>query len=80
MNMTKKVVNLIFPKKLMKEPVIYNLGHRFKIITNLIKADMSRDEAWVLLELEGTNEEIDKGINWIKSLGIKVAPPGMEDN
>ena len=38
--MANKVINLTFPKKLIKEPVIYNLGHKFKVVTNIRKAKL----------------------------------------
>lgn len=77
---TKKAVHLTFPKKMIKEPVIYNLGHKFRIITNIIKANITHDEGWVILELDGDDAEIEKSINWLKSFGITVSPPGIDEN
>ena len=68
--MANKVLNLTFPKKLIKEPVIYNMGHKFKIVTNIRKANVTNDYGWMLLELDGSLEEIQKGENYLKELGI----------
>ena len=70
--MATKILNLTFPKKLIKEPIIYNLGQKFKIITNIRKANVTADYGWVLLELDGDIEEIQKGEEYIKSFGIIV--------
>ena len=78
--MVKKVLNLTFPKKLIKEPLIYNLGHRFKIITNIRKANVTSDYGWVLLELDGDLEEIQKGEEYLKGLGIIVEDVEAQQN
>ena len=52
-----------FPTKMVTEPVIYNLGKDFEIETNIRRADVREDTGWVILELKGTEEEIEKGLN-----------------
>ena len=61
-----------FPTKMVTEPVIYNLGKDFEIETNIRRADVREDTGWVILELKGTEEEIEKGLNWVSSKGVRV--------
>jgi len=63
-----------FPQELIKEPVIYNLGQQFKVVTNIRRADISEDRGWVVLELEGEENDIEQGIAWMTSKGIRVDP------
>ena len=56
--MAKRQVMFTFPEELIKEPIIYNLGHQFKVVTNIRRADVSENRGWVVLELEGEEEEI----------------------
>jgi hypothetical protein len=63
-----------FPPKLIKEPIIYNLGHKFKVVTNIRRADVSENKGWVVLELEGEEAEIDKGIEWVAGKGVRIDP------
>lgn len=72
--MAKRQLMLTFPQKLIKEPIIYNLSHQFKIVTNIRQADVSEDKGWVVLELEGDEKEIERGITWMKSKGVRVDP------
>lgn len=72
--MAIKRVLFTFPRELIKEPVIYRLSHNFKIITNIRRADVTDDRGWAIIELEGEEKEIDAGIDWVKSLGIRVDP------
>ena len=54
--------------------LINQLGHKFKVITNLRRADVREDMGWVVLELEGEEEEIDRGLEWMTSEGVRVDP------
>lgn len=70
----KRKVTLTFPPQLIKEPVIYNIGHQFKIITNIRSANVSEDVGWVTLEIDGEEEEYLKALDYLKKIGVKVEP------
>lgn len=72
--MAKRQVMFTFPRKLIKEPVIYELSHKFEVVTNIRRADVSEDRGWVVLELEGEDKEIEAGIAWVKEKGVRVDP------
>jgi len=72
--MAKRRVMLTFPEELIKEPIIYNLGQQFKVVTNIRRADLTSDKGWMVLELEGKEEEIEEGITWVTSKGVRVDP------
>jgi len=72
--MAKRQVMFTFPQELIKEPIIYMLGHQFKVVTNIRRADVSENKGWVVLELEGEADEIEKGIAWVISKGVRVDP------
>jgi len=63
-----------FPEVLIKEPIIYNLGQQFRVVTNIRRADVSEATGWVVLELEGEEADIDQGIAWVTSKGVRVDP------
>lgn len=72
--MAKKLVHLVFPQHLIKEPVIWKLGKDFEVITNVRRANVTKDFGWVDLELEGEDSEIEKAIDDLKNKGIGVSP------
>ena len=72
--MVKRRVKFTFPTGLITDPVIYELGHRYKIVTNIRRADVREDMGWVVLELEGTDEEIANGLQWVTETGVRVDP------
>jgi len=61
---------------LIKEPVIYKLGMDFEIVTNIRRADVRDAMGWVVLELEGDDEIIKDGLDWVASTGVRVDPVG----
>ena len=70
----RRRLKLIFGPSLVKEPVIYQLGRKFEIVTNIRRADVTRDQGWVLLEVSGEPDELDKGVEYLESRGVKVEP------
>ncbi len=72
--MTKTQVMFTFPQELIREPIIYSLGHQFKIVTNIRRADVTENRGWVVLELEGEEKDIEQGIAWVTSKGVRVDP------
>ena len=72
--MDKQRVKFTFPTALVTQPIIYNLGRKFEVITNIRRADVRDEMGWVILELEGANDEIQRGVEWVSSLGVRVDP------
>ncbi|HET7419926.1 MAG TPA: NIL domain-containing protein [Candidatus Dormibacteraeota bacterium] len=72
--MARRRLKLIFGPSLVKEPVIYQLGRKFEIVTNIRRADVTKDQGWVLLEVSGEADELDRGIEYLESKGVKVEP------
>ncbi len=71
---SRRRVTLTFPPKLIKEPVIYNIGHRFKVVTNIRSANVSENVGWVTLEIDGEEEEYSKALNYLNEIGVTVEP------
>jgi len=72
--MAKRQVMFTFPEELVREPIIYTLSRQFSIVTNIRRADVTENRGWVVLELEGGEEEIEQGISWVISKGVRVDP------
>lgn len=70
--MAKRQIMFTFPRELIKEPIIYKLGKKFNVITNIRRADVSENKGWVVLELEGGENDIEQGISWVVSHGVRV--------
>ena len=67
-------VTFTFKTDLIQRPVIYELGKFFDIVTNVRRAEVGQDTGWVILELEGSLDEIDRGLAWVAELGVDISP------
>ncbi|MDO8730764.1 MAG: NIL domain-containing protein [Candidatus Omnitrophota bacterium] len=72
--MPKKIVQLIFPQKLIKKPVIYTMALKCKVMPNVRRAKVTESVGEMVLELEGTRENLEKGVRFLTKQGIKVEP------
>jgi len=70
--MANRRVHLTFPETLVQEPIIYNLGTRFDVITNIRRANVEESFGWVILELEGTDDALDAGLEYLEGLGVQI--------
>ncbi len=70
----KKRVYLTYPKEQVKEPLLYQCGQLFKVVTNIRQASVSDKIGLVALELEGEAGEIEKAIKFFMDKGVKVEP------
>ncbi len=72
--MTTHRVKLTFLQQLITLPIIYELGKEFNVVTNIRRADVTQEHGWVVLELEGDMEEIERGLDWVVAKGVRVDP------
>jgi ABC-type methionine transport system ATPase subunit len=72
--MASKRIRLTFPETLIQEPIIYQMGHEFRVVTNIRMADVDERVGWVILELNGADEEIERAIDWAEAKGVRVDP------
>jgi L-aspartate semialdehyde sulfurtransferase ferredoxin len=65
-------LHLTFPERLINEPVIHRLGKHFDLVTNIRRANIEEGHAWVILEMEGTEDSIAKAVRWLADQGVQV--------
>ncbi len=72
--MVKRRVMFTFTSELITEPIIYNLAQQFRLVTNIRRADLTSDRGYIVLELDGKDEDIEAGIAWAISRGVRIDP------
>ena len=65
---------LMFPPKLIKKPLVWEVGHKFKIVTNIRQASVTDEIGIVCLELTGARDEVKAAIKWLEKNGVSVEP------
>lgn len=71
---SKTRVTLVFPQGLIQEPVVFTMAKKFDITPNIRKARVTETVGEMTLELEGEEKDLEKGIKYLESRGVKVEP------
>ena len=69
---TKKVIHLLFPEKRVKEPLTFLMAKKFNIIPNIRRARVTDKVGEIVLELEGAEKDLEKGIQFLTKKGVRV--------
>lgn len=67
-------VYLTFTPENVTRPIIWQLGQKYPVITNIRTAEVKEDMGLVGLELEGKVEDIEKAVRWLQEQGVHVEP------
>ena len=65
---------LTFPEELVGRPLIWEIGRKFEVVTNIRQASISKDIGLVGLELSGEEQEVDNAVDFLTELGVSVEP------
>ena len=76
--MAKRRVIFTFTTEVSSEPIIYNIGQQFNLVTNIHRAEATEDRGWIEVELDGEDKDIEAGIAWAISRGVRVDPVSDE--
>lgn len=68
----KKRIKLTFPQHLIREPVIFTMAKQFDVIPNIRRARVTETVGEMVLELDGADENLEKGIRYLREKGVDV--------
>ena len=72
--MAKRRIRLFFPSPLITEPIVYEMGRQFEVVTNIRGGEILSGSGWLYLELSGEDDEIARACNWDIERGVRVDP------
>ncbi|HYM51232.1 MAG TPA: NIL domain-containing protein [Candidatus Limnocylindrales bacterium] len=70
--MPRAVVRLTFRGEVFKDPVLYQMGKDYHLVTNIRRAHVDQGEGWLEVELDGQQADIDAALEYCRSRGITV--------
>ena len=71
----KKRIILRFKRNTIDKPIVYKLAKDYDLVFTILRANVSpRAESMMVLELEGTEENFNKGLEYLKGLNIDTEP------
>ena len=65
---------LSYPRALIREPILYHLVKKFDIVFSIRGASVSEDMGLVAIELEGSPDQIERALTWLRATGVTVEP------
>jgi molybdopterin synthase sulfur carrier subunit len=68
----KRRVKLTFPQHLVKEPIIFTMAKNYGVMPNIRRARVTDTVGEMILELEGTEENLEKALNALQNQGVQV--------
>ncbi|HZL77912.1 MAG TPA: NIL domain-containing protein [Candidatus Limnocylindrales bacterium] len=72
--LTQRRLWLMFPPKLIKKPLVWQVSQKFKVVTNIRQASVTDEIGVVCLELDGPRDEVKAAIAWLEKIGVSVEP------
>lgn len=73
--MISKRIVLKFPHRLVDQPIVCKLVKDFDLEFNILKAHVTlKEEGLLVLGLSGEEENYNKGIKYLKDMGVIVQP------
>jgi ABC-type methionine transport system ATPase subunit len=68
----KRRVLITYPADLVQEPIIYKMVKQFDVAPNIRRADVTADVGWLIMELDGEEENIEAALQWATEIGVRV--------
>jgi L-aspartate semialdehyde sulfurtransferase ferredoxin len=65
-------VKLTIPEDLVPKPVMAHLVRDFDVDPNIRRADIMEHSGWIICELDGAADNVERAIAWLRSEGIGV--------
>jgi len=74
MGINYKRIKLTFSECMIQRPLIYEVAQVFNIVTNIVQANVTDKavEGWVVLDVHGTDNEIEQALIWLADQGVEI--------
>jgi L-aspartate semialdehyde sulfurtransferase ferredoxin len=65
-------VRITFPESLIRQPIIGRMVQEFDVMPNIRRANVEETVGWVICELGGDDEAVERALEWLHDLGVQV--------
>ena len=63
-----------FPEDKIREPIIYQIGREYNVVTDVRRADVRDTTGWADVEFSGETAEIERALEGLRKKGCVVDP------
>jgi len=65
-------VKLTYPENLIREPIIARMVREFGVMPNIRRANVEEKVGWIVCEIGGDDDAVERAIVWLQRLGVEV--------
>jgi ABC-type methionine transport system ATPase subunit len=65
-------VRITFPEALIRQPIIGRMVQEFNVMPNIRRANVEETVGWVICELGGEDDDVERALEWLHDLGVQV--------
>lgn len=78
--MATEQVKITFPPDMFNPGAVYEVDTRFGVQIRIrrFRSDLNREGGWMILEVTGAAEEVEKSLAWVKEQGATVEPSAIQ--
>ena len=69
---TKKNIHFEFSQARVREPLLYQINRSFDVVVNIRGASVTDEGGFIALELEGTDDELQRVLDYLIGQGVKL--------
>ncbi len=66
------ILCLNYPPALVSRPVVASLVSIFQLEVNILRAQVTREEGWLVVAINGDPGKISEAVKWLVKEGIEV--------
>ena len=72
--MAKLRFHIRYPEERIPDPILYQIGKEFQVVTSIRRADVRETTGWLDVEFAGEADEIDRAVEGLRQKGCIVDP------
>ena len=65
-------LHVTFPGHLASEPILHRVASEFGLVTNIRRANIDDRGGWVIVEVDGDDEQLAAAVSWLAERGLDV--------
>ena len=65
-------VKLTYPENLIRKPIIARMVREFGVMPNIRRANVEEKVGWIVCEIGGDDDAVERAIVWLQRLGVEV--------
>ena len=72
--MAKLRFHIRYPEEHIPDPILYQIGKEFQVVTSIRRADVRETTGWLDVEFAGEADEIERAVEGLRQKGCIVDP------